>query len=312
MHPLAGVIDRAKCRIRVFGPATKTFCALIAESVSGARKRSLPVEVVLAVEPRIQKHIDRAGGSTKGYLTSTIGSLSGCHVKLVDSQIESPAFFLADEQSAIAFPTSDVLLAISSAASVIEAPYLLDVLNGQFDLLWQSSDSALTILHQDVIVAADASQELGIVTAGRQFWDLLISHLAAHPEQFHGLTPRRFEELIAELLIRDGFDVHVTPFSRDGGRDIMARLNTAYGEHLYLVECKRYAADRPVGVASVRGLYGVVAAEKATMGVLVTTSRYTKDARAFRETVKHQISLQEHSDLVRWLHGFVRKPPVNM
>ena len=47
------------------------------------------------------------------------------------------------------------------------------------------------------------------------------------------VSPHKFEELITELLEREGMNVHLTPKTRDGGRDILASLNTAVGEHLY-------------------------------------------------------------------------------
>ena len=38
--------------------------------------------------------------------------------------------------------------------------------------------------------------------------------------------------------------------TRDGGRDILAVNKTSLGEHLFLVECKRHAPERPIGVSS--------------------------------------------------------------
>jgi hypothetical protein len=51
---------------------------------------------------------------------------------------------------------------------------------------------------------------------------LLIERLRRVPELMHQLHPRAFEELVAELLAARGYDVTLTPFSGDGGRDILA------------------------------------------------------------------------------------------
>lgn len=105
----------------------------------------------------------------------------------------------------------------------------------------------------------------GIVTACQSVNDELIRYLAAHPESLRDLDPRRFEKLVAELFQRQAFEVTLTPRTRDGGKDVYAVKNDQFGSILYLIECKRYAAKNRVGVEAVRGLYGTVAAEKATI-----------------------------------------------
>jgi hypothetical protein len=62
----------------------------------------------------------------------------------------------------------------------------------------------------------------------------------------------------------------------DGGVD----LALARGHERFLVQCKQWRA-RHVGVAVVRELYGVMAAERVTGGYVVTSGTYTKDAREF-------------------------------
>jgi restriction system protein len=103
------------------------------------------------------------------------------------------------------------------------------------------------------------------------------------------------------MLARDGFEVTLTPIARDGGKDIYAAKKDQLGAFLYIVECKKYAPDRPVGVSFVRSLHGVVQAENATAGVLVTTSRFTKPAQEFQERVRYQLSLRDYHDVARWL-----------
>jgi restriction system protein len=47
-----------------------------------------------------------------------------------------------------------------------------------------------------------------------------------------------------------------------------------------LVQCKRWTG-KSVGVSVVRELYGIMAAEKADEGILVTTSSFTQDTKSF-------------------------------
>lgn len=138
-----------------------------------------------------------------------------------------------------------------------------------------------------------------------QGWEPLIAKLARSPRLLHELTPRSFEELVADLLARDGLQPTLTPVSGDGGRDILVYHNSPLGRHLYLVECKKWSPDRPIGVAVVRQLYGVVSLERATAGLIVSTSSFTKGATDFANTVPYQMQLRGYEQLLDWLkvHG---------
>lgn len=137
--------------------------------------------------------------------------------------------------------------------------------------------------------------------------DELIKRLASRPELMRSLHPRKFEELIAELLRDRGYEVQLTPSSKDGGRDILAIKREDIGCALTLVECKRYAEGNRVGVDVVRGLYGVVSAENATKGLIATTSYFTSGAKAFRDRVQYRLSLADFDVLQSMLHDFRRK-----
>lgn len=139
--------------------------------------------------------------------------------------------------------------------------------------------------------------------ASSDTWSEVLRDLRDWPQGLLSLEPRKFEELIAELLSREGMEVQLTPTTHDGGRDILAFADTVAGRHLYLVECKRYRPDRPVQVGWVRSLYGVVEHERATAGILVTTSYFTRSAQRFADGLKHRISLKDYEELVAWLRN---------
>jgi hypothetical protein len=132
----------------------------------------------------------------------------------------------------------------------------------------------------------------------------LLKFLAAHPESIYALDPRHFEELVAEIFRDFGYEVLLTPRTRDGGLDIRAIKKDSVGTLLYLIECKRYAATRPVGVEIVRGLYGVATEERASCGIIATTSHFTRDAKEFADKIKYQMSLRDYKDLVGWLKQY--------
>lgn len=115
------------------------------------------------------------------------------------------------------------------------------------------------------------------------------------------LTPREFEHLVADLFAARGFEVELTPFSKDGGKDILIAHQSDIGDMLVYVECKRWNPNRLIGPEIVRSLHGVVSADQATAGVIATTSSFTRGARDAQHSIRHQMQLRDFADLCIWL-----------
>jgi len=173
----------------------------------------------------------------------------------------------------------------------------------QFENHWRTSfpPSEAEALYEELQSLLRPTEAARIALVSHQAWADLIKRLSADPLLLHRLPPRKFEELVAELLSRDGLEVYLTPKTRDGGRDVLAFHETPVGRLLYLVECKRHSPNRAVGIAIVQRLYGVVSQERATAGLVVTTSHFSKDALTFAETVRHQLGLRDYDALRVWL-----------
>lgn len=136
--------------------------------------------------------------------------------------------------------------------------------------------------------------------------DYLVEKLRKQPQHVYELSPRQFEELLAELLTDMGWDVELTKETRDGGKDILAYLNTELGKMLCLVEAKRYRYDRKIGVGLVRSLYGSLCDHNASSAMMVTTSTFTADAKEFQKKYEYQLSLRDFGDFNQWLHAYKR------
>lgn len=135
----------------------------------------------------------------------------------------------------------------------------------------------------------------------------LIYKVNENPKLIHSLTSRQFEEFVAELFEKDGYNVSLTQQTHDGGKDLFIVENKRMGKFIYYVECKKYAAENPVGVRLVRELYGTVIADRATAGVLVTSSYFSVEAKQFTEQIKTQMSLLEYADLTSWVNEIAGK-----
>jgi Restriction endonuclease len=101
--------------------------------------------------------------------------------------------------------------------------------------------------------------------------------LNSGPGSIAGMTWREFELLAGEAFRLQGYQVFE---SGGGGPDGGVDLRLRRGKETFLVQCKQWRATR-VGVGVVRELYGVMAAEGATGGFVVTSGQFTPDAQAF-------------------------------
>lgn len=98
-------------------------------------------------------------------------------------------------------------------------------------------------------------------------------------EEINSLSGVEFEQLCKILLENMGFSVETTKASGDGGIDLIAYNSQPLLSGKYIIQCKRYTGS--VGEPIIRDLYGVVTAERANKGILMTTGQFTKSAIAF-------------------------------
>jgi restriction system protein len=113
------------------------------------------------------------------------------------------------------------------------------------------------------------------------------------------LSSVEFECVVGALYRSMEYETELTPPQKDGGRDVIAVQKGLGRMESLRVECKRYR--KPVGVVIARALLGVVSSEKATKGVLITTSRFTAAARKFADE-NPRLELINGDQLVRLLN----------
>ncbi len=135
----------------------------------------------------------------------------------------------------------------------------------------------------------------------------IIEELTRKPSLLEDMHPRHFEELVAEMLASLGWEVELTATSKDGGYDIFGISNSKdNSKSTWLIECKRYARSRKVGIEIVRSLYGVKADVNEDNAMIVTTSGFTSGAKNFAAG-KFDFHLKDHKNLVDWLKQYRRK-----
>lgn len=115
------------------------------------------------------------------------------------------------------------------------------------------------------------------------------------------ITWQEFEHLVGETFRRRGFSVAPTQVGADGGVDLVLR----HRGKTYLVQCKQWRAFK-VSVNVVRELYGVMAAEGAIGGYVVTCGTFTEQAHTFAKGLN--LHLIDGAQLNQWITGTAAPP----
>jgi len=107
-------------------------------------------------------------------------------------------------------------------------------------------------------------------------------------------SPRFFEKLVVELLIKMGYGGSLKDAGKaigqsgDGGIDGIIKEDKLGLDVIY-IQAKRW--ENVVGSKEVRNFVGSLAGQKANKGVFITTSSFTKDALEYVKTIPHKVIL---------------------
>jgi len=229
----------------------------------------------------------------KAFLTledeDTIGFLGLCFSQGLETARFSKATFLRDY--------------LSKAFEYAHKPYIreeLDLPDFLDDAI--SNISAIRSLYIDQQPPKHLIKAIGVITSE------LIDYLKKHPRAMYEIKPRQFEELIAEILASYGWQVNLTPATRDGGYDIYAISPVSGNETTsWIIECKKNSPNRKVGIDIVRALYGLRADLKVANALLATTSYFSRDAHAYKAS-RYDLKLKDYGNILEWINDYRPNP----
>lgn len=158
------------------------------------------------------------------------------------------------------------------------------------------------ILGVDDIQFSDANEH--VAEAVKVCKAELVKYFVKHPEEMRTAAPDVFERLIAEVLESFGLRVQMTKKSWDDGVDVIAFEQSSIPcvSTKFVVQCKRFAAHRPVDVDIVRSLWGVRDAERADHAILATTSYFSTGALRFcKKPAVLNMHLKDFDAIKEWL-----------
>ena len=136
---------------------------------------------------------------------------------------------------------------------------------------------------------------------GRFFDQRYIDYLHRNEADLDRMHWRKFEQLTAEYLDRDGYHVELGPGRGDDEVNVRTwRIDSnKEGPPQVIVQCKRQKAT--VEKVVIKALYADVLAENADTGMIVTTSRLSAGAEATRTARSYPVIVADRSTLRTWL-----------
>lgn len=168
---------------------------------------------------------------------------------------------------------------------------------------------------QAIIIPGAKTSEGQLIEAVAPPWFEIIAMLARDPRSAQSITPRQWEEIIAGAYSKAGFEeVTLTPRSGDYGRDVIAvkRAGGWVGTVRVIDQVKAYRPGRLVTADDARALLGVVEADKASKGLLTTTSDFAprlRDDKLLKPYMPARIELVDGKTLVARLVELAKAKP---
>jgi restriction system protein len=119
-------------------------------------------------------------------------------------------------------------------------------------------------------------------------------------------SPYFFEHLVVDLLVKMGYggsfanSAQVTQYVHDDGIDGIIYEDKLGLDKIY-IQAKRYKLDNTIGKPQIQQFSGALDEQKATKGVFITTSSYSKEAKQYVEKLNKKIVLIDGQELARYM-----------
>jgi hypothetical protein len=134
----------------------------------------------------------------------------------------------------------------------------------------------------------------------------LVDRLFDDPSELYRIGPERFEDLVQNRIAAMGFATRRTgrTFSKDGGVDLLFWKNDAPFPFLAALQAKyHWSPDIATGARDVRDFAGTLRTLPIAVGVLVTNTGFSFDARWIGTKLGSQLRLRDGHDLRNWIKG---------
>lgn len=161
---------------------------------------------------------------------------------------------------------------------------------------YRNQDELAERLSLTIPILESWSEVFNIVASrSRNLLDEIIKELSNTPDLIYKLSWRKFEEIIAKLLEVFGYEVILTPATRDRGKDIIAIDKKGPTiKDKYFIQTKLWKPPRKINEPVISALYGHGIVEDANGVIVIATTYFTKYAidYALKAKAKNYIELK--------------------
>jgi len=171
--------------------------------------------------------------------------------------------------------------------------------------LGTSSPKSNTDTNNNVVI--EGSDDLTPTEQLEQAYHSIIDDLAADLlQKVLEQSPLFFEHLVVDLMVKMGYggsfanSAHVTQYVHDDGIDGIIYEDKLGLDKIY-IQAKRYKFDNTIGKPQIQQFSGALDEQKATKGVYITTSSYSREARTYVEKLNKKIVLIDGQELARYM-----------
>lgn len=145
--------------------------------------------------------------------------------------------------------------------------------------------------------------ELLIRTVSHEF-ALLV---AKDPRALDHLEWRDLERMMARVMEGIGFNVTLTPPSKDGGKDLILACEVSDGTRTFIIELKHWRSGVRVGKNAVKDFLSVMVSEQRSGALFLSTSGYTVDAfEGLTEIERRRLRFGDTEKIVSLAQTYVR------
>jgi len=128
-------------------------------------------------------------------------------------------------------------------------------------------------------------------------WQSIVKKITEDHRELFNLSWKKFEDLMAHLLEKHGWEITPMGYTKDDGIDIFAVRRVAPKvEFTMMVQCKKYEQHRKVGVAIVKDVWATKWEKGIHHAMIATTSFFTKGAANKAE--KWNLDLRDHDAII--------------
>jgi GTPase SAR1 family protein len=131
--------------------------------------------------------------------------------------------------------------------------------------------------------------------------------IARHPRSLEDIEWRDLERVIAVSLEEIGFDVQLTPPSKDGGKDVIAKCRVSNQEKTYFIEIKHWRKGGKPNENHISEFVEVNVANQTDGGLFVSSSGFTNEVYSqLGELIRQKVRLGDDNKIVSMCRRYVR------